>query len=105
MIYHITSKDTWEQEKDHAGFGEAELARFGFIHSSTLKGLLKILDRYEDDPDAYLILMIDERPLKEQIRYEEKDKDHLFPHFDNLIDSGLIQAILPLREYLRSLNR
>ena len=102
MIYHVIKKDVWDKEKDDKGFGTEEIKKFGFIHSSTEEGLKKIMKRFEDDMESYLLLCIDEEAIKDKIRYEEKDNDHLFPHFTELIDVTLIKDIITLKEYLDS---
>lgn len=100
MIYHITKKEVWEKEKGNDRFGQDELDRYGLIHSSTLEGILKIIGRYADDAASYLVLYIDEEAIRDQIRYEEKDPDHLFPHFYELIDIRHVKSVRPLDEYL-----
>ena len=90
MIFHVCRKTTWEEEKKNGFFGRQEMNDFGFIHSSTKKGLFKILSRFKETQD-YVVLSIDETDLKEDIVYEEKDKDHLYPHFYRLIPVSFVK--------------
>ena len=100
MIYHVCTIETWDQEKDNKKFGKSELKKYGFIHSSTKKGLERIINRFTDETEKYLVLCIDEEPIRDQIRYENKDPDHLFPHFAELIDRDHIKNVMSLKDFL-----
>jgi len=99
MIYHICLKTDWEKEKENKCFGETEIQKYGFIHSSTKEGLQKIIKRFENT-DEYIVLVIDEKPIEEIIRYEEKDANHLYPHFYELIDMKAIKETCSLNDFL-----
>ena len=99
MIYHICLKTDWEKEKGNKRFGEIEIRKYGFIHSSTKEGLKKIIKRF-DNTDEHIVLVIDEKPMEEIIRYEEKDANHLYPHFYELIDMRTIKETCDLSDFL-----
>ena len=103
MIYHVCQKEVWEKEKGNPLFGESEMKDYGFIHSSTKTGLKKILKRFTDT-DNLLVLSIDETKIREKIVYEDKDKDHLYPHFYEKIPASAIVKTEPLNEYLQNRN-
>lgn len=89
MIYHVCKKEVWEKEKRNSSFGEEELKNYGFIHSSVKKGLSKIISRFKET-EEYVVLTIDEEKIRDLIFYEEKDSEHLYPHFREKIDRSLI---------------
>lgn len=95
--YHIISKENWNDEKDNEKFGKYEIDKYGFIHSSTLKGLSKIIDRYLENEKDYLVLKlyVDE----DMVKYEEKDIEHLYPHFYSLIDKKYIKSVIELANF------
>lgn len=95
--YHVISKDHWNKEKDSNLFGQYELNNYGFIHSSTLKGLSKIIDRYLENEKDYLILKlyVDE----DMVKYEDKDIEQLYPHFYSLIDKKYIKSVIELADF------
>lgn len=99
MIFHVCRKTTWEEEKKNNCFGKEEMNTYGFIHTSTRQGLSKILSRFKEKED-YVVLSIDETDLNEDIVYEEKDKDHLYPHFYKLIPASSIREVFDLNTYL-----
>ena len=99
MIYHICTKQDWEKEKGDRFFGETEIKKFGFIHSSNMEGIRRIIGRF-DNVDDFVALSIDERMLEGKIRYEKKDADHLYPHFYEMIDREAIQEVSDLSDFL-----
>lgn len=101
MIYHVIDKKTWDKEKENNFFGQSEIKQYGFIHSSNLKGLYKIVNRFTAEIENYLVLIIDESQLTDRIVYEEKDKEKIFPHFYELIDIKHIIEIITLAEFLK----
>lgn len=103
MIYHVCRKEDFEKEKDDGLFGSAELGTYGFIHSSTKEGLKKILPRFEKTEEL-VVLYIDEDELKEKIRYEDKDQQHLYPHFYEPIDASSIKEIKTLNEWVKEMD-
>lgn len=100
MIYHICRKEDYLTEENKPFFGEREMKEYGFIHSSKKEGLDKILPRFMNDIDDYLILSIEEKGLADRIVYEEKDVRQLYPHFYELIPSKLIVGIEELSVFL-----
>ncbi|MBQ3295629.1 MAG: DUF952 domain-containing protein [Erysipelotrichaceae bacterium] len=99
MIYHICLKSDWNKEKENRYFGEMEMQKYGFIHSSTIEGLNKIIRRFDNKED-YVVLVIDEKPIDGIIRYEDKDAEHLYPHFYELIDMKVIKETCDLSDFL-----
>ncbi len=97
MIFHVCRKESWENEKDQTLFGQEEMDRYGFIHSSTRKGLERILGRFENKED-YVVLLIDEESIKDKIVYEEKDRERLYPHFYEKIDTSCIKEVKELSD-------
>ena len=96
-VYHIISKKDWSGEKDNRQFGETEIREYGFIHTSTTKGLQKIIKRYLDNENDYLILSID---IDEDLAtYEDKDEQHLYPHFYSKIDRDCIADVIDLAQW------
>ncbi|MEE3426101.1 MAG: DUF952 domain-containing protein, partial [Erysipelotrichaceae bacterium] len=101
MIFHVCRKTTWEEEKKNDCFGKEEMNAYSFIHTSTKHGLSKILSRFKETQD-YVVLSIDETDLKEDTVYEEKDKDHLYPHFYRLIPVSFVKEVCSLETYLNN---
>lgn len=101
MIYHITRKEIYESEKNNLLFGKDEIERYGFIHSSNEIGLNRIIKRYLDNIDDYLVLCIDEKQLLDQIVYEDKDTENLYPHFYKPIESKHIKEVISLNEFIK----
>ncbi|MCR4633068.1 MAG: DUF952 domain-containing protein [Erysipelotrichaceae bacterium] len=99
MIFHVCRKEVWEKEKESGYFGKQELETYGLIHSSEKEGLKKILSRFTET-EEYIVLYINEDPVRDKIFYEEKDKEKLYPHFHERIDIGLIEKTEPLKTFI-----
>ncbi len=99
LTYHILPKDVWEQESKNATFGHHEIEKYGFIHSSKLEGLGRIIHRYKD-VDDYVALLI--RIGENDITYEDKDIVHYYPHMYQPIDQKNIVKKLPLRDLIEN---
>ena len=96
--YLVVDAPIWEKEKDNARIGLFETEKYGFIHSSTLPGLQKILDRFIPNLDTNLVLCIN--APENTISWEDKDTEHLYPHFYDLIDKNNITAVIPLKDFI-----
>ena len=95
--YHIIQKDEYYKECNNKQFGKYEMDKYGFIHSSKLKGLSKIITRYLENPYDYFVLTI--IFSDDEVKYEDDDKEQLFPHFYNLIDFGQITYVTELDKF------
>ena len=95
--YHIIKKDEYYKECNNKQFGKYEMDKYGFIHSSKLKGLSKIIKRYLENSQDYFVLTI--IFSDDEVKYEDDDKEQLFPHFYNLIDFGQITYVTELDKF------
>jgi uncharacterized protein (DUF952 family) len=81
MIYHVVTKEKWQQSlKD--GFYEADsLATEGFIHASKENQVTGVLERYYHGQADMLLLHIAESKLVPVLRYELATSiNEEFPH-------------------------
>lgn len=96
--YLVVKKEDWESERSNSKIGHFEMDKYGFIHSSTVIGLAAIIDRFLIDLDNELVLTIN--AYEDEVTYEDKDVDHLYPHFYHLIDLDQIVDVTPLAEFM-----
>lgn len=96
MIYHITSKASWQQSLEE-GFYEAEsLHTEGFIHCSKQSQVPGVLDRYYKNQKSLLLLHINEDKIRAALKYElSPSVNEEFPHIYGPIN---IDAVLKTEE-------
>jgi len=80
MIYHITSKNEWEQAKKLGEYSPASLREDGFIHCSNKYQLWLVATFLYKGKKDLLILYIDERRLKSKLVFEDLKRHGEFPH-------------------------
>lgn len=81
MIYHVVTKEKWQQSLED-GFYEADsLATEGFIHASKENQVAGVLERYYKGQAELLLLHIDETKLVPVLKYElAPSVNEQFPH-------------------------
>ena len=81
MIYHVVTKEKWQQSLED-GFYEADsLATEGFIHASKENQVAGVLERYYQGQAELLLLHIDETKLVPVLKYElAPSVNEEFPH-------------------------
>ena len=99
LVAHCMKKTAWEAVKDKEYWGSDSLEKYGFVHGSSVKYLWRVLPNFENDPDEYVIVFMDEEKLESEVRYEDGgDYGRLYPHVYGLINNSAVTMVL---EYLR----
>ena len=81
MIYHITTKEDWQQALDAGTYTHPSLAAEGFIHNSKIEQVPGVLNRYYSGKTDLLLLHIDEAKLTSELKYElAPSVNEMFPH-------------------------
>ena len=81
MIYHITTKQQWEDAQTNGFFEEPSIHTEGFIHNSTAEQVAGVLERYYKGKIDLLLLHIDETKLDAELKYElAPSVNEMFPH-------------------------
>lgn len=96
MIYHVTTKDDWQQALAAGAYTHPSLAAEGFIHNSRKEQVQGVLDRYYSGKADLLLLHIDEAKLTHELKYElASSVNELFPHIFGPIN---IDAVVNVEE-------
>lgn len=94
-IIHLCPKQDWEKAIDHGEYQTASLQLEGFIHCSHPDQVLGVANRYYQGIQDVVLLWIDPKKVKTEVRWEESDGD-IFPH----IYGGLnLDAVLAVCEF------
>ena len=98
-IYHITTREEWEQALKK-GFYEAEsLHSEGFIHCSTDQQVEGVLRRYFSGKKNLVKLVIDPEKLKSPLHYElAPSVNEEFPHIYGPLEVEAVEEVKPISE-------
>ena len=98
MIFHITSRASWEAALG-AGIYEADsLATEGFIHCSKADQYIWVANQRFHARTDLVLLQIDPTRLRCQVRYENLEGGvPLFPHVYGAIPIRAVLNVTPLR--------
>jgi uncharacterized protein (DUF952 family) len=80
LIYHITSRDAWQQAQAIGAYRGDTLATEGFIHTSTGAQVARTANRFYHGRAGLVLLAIDPARLAAELRYEAASDGELFPH-------------------------
>lgn len=98
MIYHITSELLWEKAlndgKDKGSYTHPTLKTEGFIHCSTKEQLSETLRLHFTEVNEVVLLLLNERMLKDKIKWEPSRNGELFPHIYGRIP---LPAVMDIR--------
>jgi uncharacterized protein (DUF952 family) len=70
MIYHITSRQAWQEAQKRGQYSAESLETEGFIHCSTQTQILPVAEKYYQGQTGNLLLMIDPDLLTSELRWE-----------------------------------
>lgn len=91
MIYHITTEEAWEAQKDLPHYENPSLTSEGFIHASDINQLEATLKRFFEGATGLLILKINALKLTSELKYEKaSDGTGIFPHIYGHINKSAV---------------
>jgi uncharacterized protein (DUF952 family) len=79
-IFHITTREVWEQQKAAGSYRHESLETEGFIHCSNEGQVEATWRRIFDGKSGLVILEINVERLTSELRYEEGEPREMFPH-------------------------
>ena len=79
MIYHIATKEEWEDQGAAAVYAPSSYAKEQFIHCSDLHQLESVANRYFPGREDLVILELMPTKLEPQTRYEQSGLEK-YPH-------------------------
>jgi uncharacterized protein (DUF952 family) len=96
MIFHITSRTTWESALGAGIFEADSLSTEGFIHCSTADQYTWVANQRFSGRLDLVLLHIDPARLRSEVRYENLEGgDILFPHVYGAIPIGAVLNVTP----------
>jgi uncharacterized protein (DUF952 family) len=80
-IYHVTTKNEWEQAQLDNEYKPAGYAQEGFIHCSIETQVAGVLDRFYKGQTGLVKLKIEKAKVQRPVLFElAQDLNELFPH-------------------------
>src|SRR5258706_15263528 len=70
MIFHITSRNAWDESKKRGDYRAESLATEGFIHCSTLAQVLPVANNFYKGQSGLVLLEIEPTLLASQLKWE-----------------------------------
>jgi uncharacterized protein (DUF952 family) len=96
-IYHITTREVWEQAQTTGQYEVPSLKEEGFIHCSMEDQVQRVLERFYSDRKDLLLLCIDSRKLLSQLVYEwAPSMEATFPHVYGPINTDAVTEVKPI---------
>lgn len=97
MIIHLIKQTEWEASTNLEAIASSSLKHEGFIHCCNLEQLENIAECYYKGQSDLLILVIDERKLSSELKYEAAPGyTELYPHLYGPINREALAEVIPL---------
>ncbi len=102
MIYHIATRQDWDDSQPRGAYHTASLDKEGFIHCSTATQVLHVGNAFYRGRNDLVLLLIDESKLAHELKWEApagppasgiSDSDK-FPHVFGPINFSAIASVL-----------
>jgi chorismate synthase len=96
-VYHITSRQAWEEARATGQYRAPSLDTEGFIHASNAHQVSGVLQRFYAGQKDLLKLTIDPARLTAPLKYEgATDVAEKFPHIYGLLNTDAVIAVDPV---------
>ena len=105
MIYHLTSRQAWQEAQRRGEYRVESLESEGFIHCSTEAQILPVAENFYQGQSGILLLKIDPSLLSSELRWEAPSggvpppgvpEGDLFPHIYGPINLDAILKVYDL---------
>ena len=100
-IYHIVSRDDWQEAQAAGAYSPPTIAAEGFVHCSTRDQVLATANQFFAGEDGLVLLCISPARLKGELRWEGPSRDGhpeqragLFPHVYGPMNPDAVTRVL-----------
>ena len=99
MIFHITTRDAWDEAARSGSYRADTLATEGFIHCSEAHQVAEVANVRFSGRDDLVLLWIDPERVRAEIKYEDaSDGSGTFPHIYGPLDIDAVARVTDYRE-------
>jgi uncharacterized protein (DUF952 family) len=97
IIYHITTRQAWDEAQASGRLSEPSLAEEGYIHCSEERQVRDVLTRHFEGRTSLLRLTIDSGKLSSPLIYDwSPSMEDTFPHVYGPIEAEAVIAVDPI---------
>ena len=97
IIYHITTKNNWDNAQGNGFYEAPSLADEGFIHCSHEHQLTGVLERYYAGQTNLVKLAIDADKLNQRLQYDfSPTMNESFPHVYGRINLDAVCEVIDI---------
>jgi uncharacterized protein (DUF952 family) len=98
IIYHITTKEAWDQAIQNGAYTTTSLNEEGFIHCSQENQIAGVLERYFVGKQDLVKLVIDTDKLNVRFVFEwSPSTSDTFPHIYGPINIDAVKEVVEIR--------
>ncbi len=98
IVYHITTKEEWENAPQKGSYEAASLKEEGFIHCSEERQVAGVLERYFSEKSDLVRLVIDtDRLTSRYIQEWSSSLQDTFPHIYGPVNLEAVIDVLPVK--------
>ncbi len=97
ILVHVAKKEDYENALKSSFYGSFSIKKDGFIHCSKIEDVIDVAnDNLKSIKDDLLILCIDARKVKSEIKWEERGSKKIkFPHIYGLLNMDAVINVIP----------
>lgn len=93
-IYHVTTRQEWQDAQEKGQYEAASLAAEGFIHASEERQIAGVLDRFFEGKSDLVRLEINTELLTSPLYYDWSESiEDTFPHIYGPINLDAVVAV------------
>ena len=105
MIFHITSRTSWDEAQKRGEYRAESLSTEGFIHCSTISQVLPVADNFYKGQSGLVLLVIEPTLLSSKLKWEPPSggspppgvpKGDQFPHVYGPINLDAVAKVVDL---------
>ncbi len=96
LIFHITTREQWQQAQEAGLYRPDSLATDGFIHCSTAAQVMPVANFYYRGQSGLIVLGIDVARSGVEVRYETGYTGDLFPHLYGAFPVSAVCQVIDL---------
>jgi len=107
LIFHITSRRSWDEAQERGNYRAESLATEGFIHCSTVSQVLPVAENFYKGQHGLVLLAIEPTLLSSDLKWEPPSggtppsgvpKGDMFPHIYGPINLDAVVNVVELEE-------
>ena len=100
MIFHIATRDVWDEAARAGSYRADTLETEGFIHCSTAEQVAEVANVRFRGREDLVLLWIDETKARAEIKWEDaSDGSGTFPHIYGPLDVEAVERVTGYREH------